>query len=417
MVKVLVVAQTPPPYLGQPIMIGHLVNSQMPGVDLRHVRVELSAQAGDVGRFRWRKFLRLVPTVLQIVWAQLANRADILYYPPATASRMSVFRDYVILGLTRWMFSKTVFHFHAVGHAELYARLPRWQRWLFRRAYFGAEGAIRLTERTPEDAKALQAQREYIVPNGIEDLGANLVRTRAGHEVSTEKPLSLLFVALLSESKGLLVLIEACAELVARKVPVRLEVMGRFETPEFEQRTRALVTRLGLDQQVVFLGILAGEAKLAAFARADVLCHPTFNDSFGLVIVEAMACSLPVVATRWCSIPTIVVDGETGFLVEPHDPRAVADRLALLADDAGLRERMGRAGRKRFLSEYSLPRHIERMRRALLDVAGETLAQAQHTEARSHEPHAPRGERRRQQAGTRGEATEKAGMYVNSTGS
>ena len=146
--------------------------------------------------------------------------------------------------------------------------------------------------------------------------------------------------------------------------------MGRFESEQFEARVRRRVAELKIDDRVNYLGVLTGEDKFAAFAQSDVLCHPTFYDTFGLVILEAMACGMPVVATRWNSIPLIVDDGQTGLLVEPHDPVDVADRLSELAASSQLRQQMGVAAREKFLREFTLSRHIERMRQVFLDVGG-----------------------------------------------
>lgn len=371
MAKVLVVGHTPPPYLGLPIMLEAIVRSNMPGVEVRHVRFELSTDESQVGKVRWKKLFRLIPVLFRILMARIMHGPQILYYAPAAATRISMLRDIAILGATRWLFPKTILHFHAGGHGDLYHDLPRWLQPFFRFAFFRPDGAIRLSEWTPEDAKNLQAHREYIVPNGIVDMAEGMPLPRPALPVSTDRPLRVLFVALLCEGKGLLVLIDACGELAARGVPVHLDVMGRFESAEFEARVRKRIAELQIEDRVHFLGVLTGAAKFEAFHRTDILCHPTFYDTFGLVIVEAMACSRAVVATRWASIPTIVEDGETGYLVEPHDATAVADRLAELAYDPALRQQMGEAGREKFLREFTLPKHIARMREVFLDVAGE----------------------------------------------
>ena len=87
--------------------------------------------------------------------------------------------------------------------------------------------------------------------------------------------------------------------------------------------------------------------------RADVLVHPARWEGFGLAVLEAMLCGLPVVATRVSSIPEIVVDGETGLLVPPDDPSALGAALQrVLADPGGL----GAAGRERARTEFSVER-------------------------------------------------------------
>ncbi len=368
MIKVLVVGQIPPPYNGESMMVERLVRSEMPDVELRHLRLALSADVNEVGRFRWGKLFRLFPIVAGMIRARIIDGARILYFTPARPTRMSMFRDFLILISTRFLFSKTIFHFHSSGHSRLYSQLPPWQRWLFRRAYFRADAAIRISELTPDDGRQLEARRDYIVPNGIED-PASQAPPRTEAPATEDRPLRVLFVSMLYEAKGLLVLIEACGQLAARGVPFRLDVMGRFQSEQFEARVRERIAQLRIEPQVCFLGQLTGAEKFAAFARADVLCHPTFHDTFPVVLLEAMACRLPVVATRWSGIPSIVEEDVTGFLVEPHDPGAVADRLAQLAQDEALRRQMGAAGRDRFLREYTLSRHIERMRHVFLDVA------------------------------------------------
>lgn len=386
MVKVLVVGHTPPPHLGLSLMLDYLVKSEMPGVAIRHVRMELSSDENQVGKVRWMKAVRLVSVLLRVVLARLRYGRQILYYAPAGANRVSMLRDIALLGATRWMFPKTILHYHSSGHCELYKRLPGWQQWLFRRAFFNADGAIRLSELTPDDAHGLQARREFIIHNGMADFAADVPLPCPAEAISAERPLRLLFVALLCEGKGLLVLINACGELARRGIPFRLEVMGRFESVAFDSRTRQLVHDLGIADQVTFLGVLSGQAKLDAFVRTDVLCHPTFYDSFGLVILEAMACRKPVVATNWASIPTMIDEGETGFMVKPHDAAAVADRIATLAADPPLRHRMGKAGRVKFLREFSLKTHLERMRQAFLTVGGQVTGSERSDLAQSSSP-------------------------------
>jgi glycosyltransferase involved in cell wall biosynthesis len=130
-----------------------------------------------------------------------------------------------------------------------------------------------------------------------------------------------------------------------------------------------------LRSKVRFLGVITGDEKFDVYRRADVFCFPTFFkcETFGIVLVEAMACGLPIVATRWRAIPTIVNDGQTGFLVAPQNPEAIADRLAQLAGNSALRKRMGYAGRRKFEQEFTFARHASRMRQMFLEIAGQAV--------------------------------------------
>jgi glycosyltransferase involved in cell wall biosynthesis len=94
-----------------------------------------------------------------------------------------------------------------------------------------------------------------------------------------------------------------------------------------------------------------------------MFCFPSFfeSESFGLVNIEAMQFELPVVSTNWRGIPGVVKEGENGFLAEIRNPQQVAEKLAQLIEDPGLRETMGRAGRKIFLERFSSEVWISKM--------------------------------------------------------
>jgi glycosyltransferase involved in cell wall biosynthesis len=373
MIRVLALGQTPPPLRGAPMMLEFLVRNEMQGIDLRHMRIQLSAEGDEEGKFRWTKLFRLFLFIVRVLYARIVLRPQILYLPPAGYPTPTVLRDAAILCATRPFFSNTVLHFHSCGYRKAYEELPkRWQRWLFRKGIFNADAAIRLTSVAQDNGQDLDARKEFVVPNGISDPFFELpAPNRQSNDCETH-PLRILFVSHLCESKGILVAIEACGQLAAGGVAFRLDVVGPFESDEFAERVHERVHALGITAHVHFRGVLVGEQKFACFRQADVFCFPTFFEfeSFGIVLLEAMSCSLPVVSTYWSGVPSIVDDGETGFLVQPRDPHAVADRLARLAQDPQLRQQMGAAGRERFLKEFTLSRHLDRMRDVFFDVAG-----------------------------------------------
>lgn len=360
MVKVLVVGQSPPPFHGQAIMIAEMLRMHEEGVSLRHVRMNFSHSIQDLGRLRPGKFLKLLEVIL-CVWAgRLLHGCTVLYYPPSGPKKVAVFRDIVVLIASRWLFRRTVFHFHAGGISELLPRLPGWMRPFSRLAFGSPDLAIRLSALNPEDGKAMGALREEIVPYGIADLNLEGSLPVAP---ATGSPIVILFVGIHCEGKGVSILLEACGTLMKAGNDFRLEMMGLFEDPAFEKETKDRVARMGLGDRVRFLGALSGDAKKAAFRRAHVFCFPTFyeNETFGVVLIEAMCFGMPVVTTRWRGVPSVVEDGVQGFLGPIKDAEAMAERLIPLIQDAGLRERMGRAGRERFLREFGLAAYHRRL--------------------------------------------------------
>jgi glycosyltransferase involved in cell wall biosynthesis len=110
---------------------------------------------------------------------------------------------------------------------------------------------------------------------------------------------------------------------------------------------------LGLARQVRFAGHLEGAALAAIYRSARLLALPSHNDNFPLVILEAMASRLAVVATRVGAVPDLVDNGDRGILVEPGDVSNLAAGLSLLLTDAALAQRLGTAGRELVEAAYT----------------------------------------------------------------
>lgn len=159
----------------------------------------------------------------------------------------------------------------------------------------------------------------------------------------------LISMAALVKRKGIDVLIDAVSLLAKRGVPVRLLVGG-----EGEERSalEAQAKRLGVEPQVEFLGWRADKADL--LAAADVFVLPSRAEGVGVAALEAMAAQKPVVASRVGGLSQAVVDGETGSLVEPGDPAALADALQSLAGDVERQSAFGARGRERVLQLFSI---------------------------------------------------------------
>ena len=94
-------------------------------------------------------------------------------------------------------------------------------------------------------------------------------------------------------------------------------------------------------------------------AGADIFVHPTYHEGFGLSLVEAEMCSLPIIASNVGSIPEIVEDGISGILVEPRNSQALAEVMARLIGDAELRSHMGEAGREIFLENFQFDKIVK----------------------------------------------------------
>ncbi len=201
--------------------------------------------------------------------------------------------------------------------------------------------ALTRSEAAYLETLGVPADRIAVVPNGV-DLDEF-------SDIAVERPqrgsIAALFVGRLdSRQKGLEPLVHALARLPA-SAGVHLRLVG--EDWGGAARVRSLARSLGVEDRLTIVGPLPRHALIDEYARADLLVLPSLFEPFGIVLLEAMAAGLPVVASRTGGIPEVVSEGETGLLVEPGDPDGLAAALHRLAEDPGLRARMGRRGRER----------------------------------------------------------------------
>jgi len=188
---------------------------------------------------------------------------------------------------------------------------------------------------------------EYrIIPNGVDTSRFNPDNEPV--EELNDGALNVLFVGRPDPRKGLEYLIRAM-EIARPKSNSRLRLVIVGDGPR-RSAYEALVDHRCRDS-VLFLGSVSGDLLPRYFTSAHVFCSPaTGNESFGIVLLEAMASGVPVVASDIPGYRTVVTNGEEGFLTKPRDSEALARTILLLLNDGRLREDMGAKGRKKALT-------------------------------------------------------------------
>ncbi|HEY6677962.1 MAG TPA: glycosyltransferase family 4 protein [Actinomycetota bacterium] len=195
---------------------------------------------------------------------------------------------------------------------------------------------IAVSERAAAFARARLGGEFRVVPNGLD-----VASFAASEPADLDPGRRLLFVGRFDRRKGFPVAVEAFRLLVERHPDIRLIVAG-------DGKERAAADRLKppVRDRVTMLGTVPRDQLPRYFAACDLLVAPSLSgESFGYVLLEAMAAGLPVVASRIPGYDEVVRDGREGFLVPPGNPRAVADAAAKVLDDPALAQTMGHAGR------------------------------------------------------------------------
>lgn len=259
--------------------------------------------------------------------------------------------------LAAWWTRVPALHtFHGIHHAKYPLGLGQVYLSLERRLARWSRAVIHVSESQAREARALglaDAARSYVVVNGVDAkevraLAARAPLTREALGFSGETQL-LGCVARFDQVKGLDVLVEALHRLAVRYPRLALVLVGSGMA---ERKLRERVARAGLAERVRFTGPLADAPRL--FPALDLYVSASRGEGLPLGLLEAMACGLPVVATRVTGHTDVVVEGVTGFLTRPGDPEALAASVARLLDDPELRRKMGKAGSERVEAHFAL---------------------------------------------------------------
>lgn len=242
-----------------------------------------------------------------------------------------------------------------------------WDMGLGRRMLPRFDHVIALTAHEAADARTIWCARGLtltdsqvsVVPNGVNV--NEFTRLPTGEAFRVRWKLGqgpvVLFLGRLHERKGLQLLIPAFGEVVKQAPDARLLMVGPDEG--MLTTLAAQVAARNLAERVIFTGMLTGDDKRAALAVADVFVLPAVGEGFSMAVLEAMACSLPVVLTPGCHFPEVIEAG-AGYVVERCVP-ALSAVLHDLVIDSAKRQRMGHAARILVRRQFSWPHIVRRL--------------------------------------------------------
>ena len=367
--RLLILAQLPPPTHGVTVMSQAVCDSGVlkEKFNIFVLPIRFAASIQEFGRNNVRKLLRLLLLAAQLVYRCLTFKPDLVYFT-LVPTGMPFYRDFMLLTLIKWLGIRPVLHLHGLG---IQAASSRWiHRFLYRRAFHGVD-VIHLSPLLFYDIEEyVPLARTYFLANGIP-------WKHIKPELSADRPpqadsIRFLFFSNITEEKGPLDFIKALGILKSKGIQFRGIVAGAIASQECFNEITILIKQFNLDTIVKYVGPKFGSDKDALFASADVFVFPTHRDSFPVVLLEAMAHALPIIASAEGAIPAIVDDGITGIVFPKKNMEKLVVALELFTKDKVLCRDMGRSGRDRFLERFK----IETFENNLSDIFATCLQQS-----------------------------------------
>jgi glycosyltransferase involved in cell wall biosynthesis len=217
--------------------------------------------------------------------------------------------------------------------------------------------------------RKIRVIRNGIIPSDLGLIADPTVREEFG--IPADAPL-IGAVCRLNPVKGVDYLIEAAAVILRRHPQARFMIVG---DGDYKRHLVAHAERLGIDRSMIFTGFRTDAMRLVRAFDVSVL--PSLSEGLSNTLMESMSAGLPVVATRVGGAAELVVDGVSGFLVEPRDAATLAERISGLIENCDAARRIGEAARRRMLEEFSMEQTVRQTEGLYCELMGKRSRTAQ----------------------------------------
>lgn len=351
--RILFVATFPPPIHGSAVMSQYIKDSKLINetFDCDYINLSTSRKIDEIGKSNPVKIWRFFTALLILAWKLTIKHYDLCYLA-ITCHGIGFLKDGPFVMLCKLFRRKIVIHHHNKGMAK---DVDRWPYKVLLPLVYKNVKVILLSERLyPDIEKVVPKENVYICPNGIPNVGCEY------EERSNNTP-HLFFLSNLLKSKGVLVLLDALKLVHDKGDAFCCDIVGA-ETKEIScRRLKEEISKRGLNDLVLYHGRKTGEEKERLFCMADILIHPTLDDCFPLVLLEAMQHGLPIISTNVGGVPDIVKDGVNGLICNPDDVGRTAGCIIQLIENLPLKEEMGRKGMVMYKDLFTIQSFENRM--------------------------------------------------------
>lgn len=362
MKRILFILHTPPPVHGSSV-VGKAIKDSLvinEAFECRFINLGTSRTVDEIGKNPFVKIGRYLSIIIKVLKQLLTHKPNLCYLA-ITAKGPAFYKDSLIALLVKGFGVRMVYHFHNKGVSTRQHKAL--DNFLYKSVFKNAH-AILLSKYLYHDVeKYFTADRVHYCPNGIPDID----RKQKALDKIKNKKTEILFLSNLIESKGVFVLLKACEILKQKGLAFHCTYVGGegdVNANQFQKKVKDLC----VTDQVVYVGKKYGEEKEKVFSKSDIFIHPTYEDCFPLVLLEAMQHGLPTVSTFEGGIRSIVENGITGFLVPQQNAQVLAEKLEILIQNPALRQQMGEAGRLKYEQEFTLNKFEERLKGILMEI-------------------------------------------------
>jgi glycosyltransferase involved in cell wall biosynthesis len=380
--RVLISGTLPPPTGGMATYYRSLLDSSLPE-RVKVSFVQTSSQTRDFsksGRGSLSNVILAAQDIARFARAVVRFRPQVAHV--ATAHGLSFLKHSVMVVIARLAGSRVLLHPHC-SFLTLYTRQPRWWQAWFRAVLRMTDGVIALSREWEQVQEVVPGCPVYALPNGVDlSMYQEVSQQRAARLGGAGNgSLKALYLGHLGKEKGSFDLIDAAGQVLRANGNVHFDLVGQELSPGEGAELARYLAAANLNGGVTVHPPAYEEDKLRFFREADIFVYPSYHEGMPMAVLEAMACGLPIVASRVGALPELVRDGQNGLLIDAGRPEQIAAAVEKIAGDEGLRRQMERQSWQMVSEKYSLEEHVaklERIYRHALEPRGAEDGFAQH---------------------------------------
>lgn len=345
--KILFLIQLPPPVHGVGL-INRMVwedKDLLPGWDRILVKLNFSERTNQLRRFSFYKTFRYLGTWFRVLGILLFRHVELAYFS-IVPTVPGFHRDLFFVLLIKIFRLIPVYHLHLMGiHDAGKKRILRFlYKWTFSNSIIihQSESVSQLEFNT----LAIKNSRIFIQSNGIEE-------DKHPFHSGDGQGFRIIHISHLYKFKGLDILLDVFRELIEEGQDVLLDIIGEQADPEVHDLILENLQDPLLEGRLKWHGLLTGEKKNAVLKKADIMAYTSLNDTFPLVILEAMQYGIPVIASNVGAIPEILEDQKSGILFESGNKKQLKEKIELLIANPELRKNLGIHAAEKFQNNYT----------------------------------------------------------------
>jgi len=275
----------------------------------------------------------------------------------------SFYRKMIFICLAKVWRKRIIFHCHSGKFDQFYYQGRDWQKFLIRWVLSLSDRIVVLSPHwNLFFAQFIPTSKLKVLENAVPLANYQSI----GVKFSKSSEPTILFAGLLTENKGIFDLIAIVPELVNRVPSIKILLAGTGDV----KKIRLLLRNSDIEGPVQLLGWVQPEKLIELYHQAHLFVLPSYYEGLPMVILEAMACGLPIVSTKVGGVPELIEEGVNGVLINPGDRKALLDALSCLLADPVRRDEMAKKNIQKIKEQYDIPIYVEKLKSLYREILG-----------------------------------------------